>query len=212
VTAASFKFKYTGATFLVVLLVAVGVAALFLMRHAADTRSLGVLAENSARERLDPELAARARSVAAHAADSVAGAVRAGDTSGIQRRLQPFTDDGTVAALTLTSSSGQTLFSWQRGSVAASGALATTATAPVRTFAENIPGAVTPETLATLTVVLEQVAPVPSVGLDTRLHAATTERTRLTWWLALGLGVGGALLAAALMWRAVNRSSARWIP
>jgi diguanylate cyclase (GGDEF)-like protein/PAS domain S-box-containing protein len=204
VTAASFKFKYTGGTFLVVLLAALGVAALFLVRHAADTRSLGALAENAARERIDPELAARARSIAAHAADSVAGAVRASDTSGIQRRLQPFTDDRTVAALTLTSSSGQTLFSWKRGGAVAPGALSTTASAAVRTLAENIPGAVTPETLATLTVVLEQAAPVPTVGLDTRLQAATRERTRLTGWLALALGAVAALLAAALMWRAVN--------
>src|SRR5215469_4648555 len=134
VTAASFKFKYTGGTFLVVLLAALGVAALFFGRHAADTRSLTVLAENAARERIDPELAARARSIAAHAADSVAGAVRAADTSGIQRRLQPFTDDGTVAALTLTSGSGQILFSWLRGNAVAAGALTASASAPVRTL------------------------------------------------------------------------------
>src|SRR5262249_57639165 len=104
------KLKCGGGRFLRVLLAGLGVAALFLMRHDADTRSLSVLAENAARERIDPELAARANSIAAHAADSVAGAVRARDTSGIQRRLQPFTDDGTVAALTLTSGSGETLF------------------------------------------------------------------------------------------------------
>ncbi|HKD54198.1 MAG TPA: EAL domain-containing protein [Steroidobacteraceae bacterium] len=203
-TAASFKFKYAGGTFFLVLLAAVGIAALFLMRHAGDTRSLSAMAENAARERIDPELAARARSIASHAADSVAGAVRARDSSGIQRRLQPFTDDTTVTDLTLTAGSGQTLFSWRRGTAAAPGALSATASAPVRTLAENIPGAVTPETLATLSVVLEQAAPVPSVGLDTRLQAATTGRTRLTWWLALGLAGGAALLAAALMWRAVK--------
>src|SRR5215469_9951862 len=193
VTAASFKFKYTGGTFLVVLLAALGVAALFFGRHAADTRSLTVLAENAARERVDPELTARARSIAAHAADSVAGAVRAGDTSAIQRRLQPFTDDSTVAALTLTSSSGRILFTFLRSNAVAPGALSTTASTPVRTLAENIPGAVTPETLATLTVVLEQAAPVPSVGLDTRLLAANTERSRLTDWLALGLAAAASL-------------------
>jgi len=114
VTAATFKFKYAGAAFLVVLLAAAAVAALFLVRHAADTRSLGALAEHAARERVDPELQARAQSVAEHAADSVAGAVRAGDTSGMVRRLQPFMDDPTVTALTVTSRSGATLFQWQR--------------------------------------------------------------------------------------------------
>ena len=86
-TASSFKLKYAGATFIVVLLAAATVALLLFARHAADTRSLATLAERAARERVDPELQARARSVAAHAADSIAGAVRASDVSGLTRRL-----------------------------------------------------------------------------------------------------------------------------
>jgi diguanylate cyclase (GGDEF)-like protein/PAS domain S-box-containing protein len=204
VTAASFKFKYAGATFIVVLLAAVAVALLFLLRHSADTRSLSTLAEHAARERIDPELAARARSIAAHAADSIAGAVRAGDAGGVVRRLQPFIDDDTVAGLKVTSRSGQTLFEWHRGTATAPGALSTEASAPVRTLVENIPGAVTPETLANVTVALTQAAPVSGVGLAGRLEAATAQRTRFTWWLALALGATGALLAAALVWRAVT--------
>jgi diguanylate cyclase (GGDEF)-like protein/PAS domain S-box-containing protein len=205
VTAASFKLKYAGASFLVVLLVAAAIAALFLARHAADTRSLGALAEHDARERIDPELAARARSIAAHAADSIAGAVRAGDSSGVVRRLQPFIDDATVSSITVTARSGETLFEWHRGSAATPGALSTRAEAPVRTFVENIPGAVTPETLATLTIGLEQAAPVSAVTLAGRLQAANAERTRLTGWLALAVAAAGALAAAALLWRAVNK-------
>ena len=110
-TAATFKFKYAGAAFLVVLLAAAAIVSLLLVRDAADTRSLSALAENAARERLDPELQARARSVAAHAADSIAGAVRSGDTAGTVRRLQPFMDDDTVAGLTVTDLAGRTLFS-----------------------------------------------------------------------------------------------------
>ena len=204
-TAASFKLKYAGACFLVVLLAAAAIAALFLERHTADTRSLSALAENAARERVDPELAARALTLAAHAADSIAGAVRAGDTSGMVRRLQPFMDDATVSAISVTTRSGQKLFEWHRGVAAAPGALSTQAVAPVRTFVENIPGAATPETLASLTVVLDQAAPVPAATLSGRLQAATAQRTRLTWWLALSVAAAGALAAAALLWRAVNR-------
>jgi diguanylate cyclase (GGDEF)-like protein/PAS domain S-box-containing protein len=204
VTAGSFRIRYAGATFLVVLLAAVAVAALLLVRHAADTRALGALAESVARERVDPELAARARSVAAHAADSVAGAVRAQDGAGVVRRLQPFIDDPTVTALTLTTRSGQTLFRWQRSTQTAPGALRSQAEAPVRTLVENIPGAVTPETLATLSVVLEQAASVPSVGLARRLDAAGAASDRRSGWLALLLGAAGALGAAALVWRALN--------
>jgi diguanylate cyclase (GGDEF)-like protein/PAS domain S-box-containing protein len=204
VTAVSFKFKYAGATFLVVLLAAAAVAALLLMRHAADTRSFSALAERAARERVDPELQARGRSIAAHAADSVAGAVRAGDTNGVARRLQPFMDDATVAAVTLTSPTGRSLFEWHRGTATAPGTLTTQASAPVRTLVENIPGAVTPETLATLTVVLEEAAPAVSDGLAGRTDAVTARRTRLSGWLALALAGLGALLAAALVWRAVG--------
>ena len=203
-TAASFRLKYAIASFLVVLLAAVAVAALFMMRHAADARSLSGLAENAARERLEPELTARARSSAARGADAIAGAVRAGDAEGVVRRLQPLTDDPTVAQISVTSSSGRTLFSWHRDTAGAPGALTAQATAKVRTFAENIPGAATPETLATLTVKLEQVAPVPGVSLATRVEEVTGRRARVTWWLALAVGGAGALLAAALMWRAVS--------
>jgi diguanylate cyclase (GGDEF)-like protein/PAS domain S-box-containing protein len=204
-SAASFKFKYAGAAFLVVLLAATAIAVLFLAHRAAETRSLSTLAETAAREGIDPELAGRARSIAAHAADSIAGAVRAGDASGMVRRLQPFMDDGTVSSITVTSRSGQTLFSWQRPTSAAHGTLSTHADAPVRTFAENIPGAVTPETLATLTLTLDQAAPAPAAPLSGRLTAATADRTRLTSALAIALAAVGALAAAALLWRAVDR-------
>jgi diguanylate cyclase (GGDEF)-like protein/PAS domain S-box-containing protein len=205
VTASSFKLKYAGATFIVVLLAAATVALLLFARHAADTRSLATLAERAARERVDPELQARARSIAAHAADSIAGAVRASDVSGLTRRLQPFIDDDTVAAISVTSRTGQSLFSWHTGTAAAPGTLTTQASAPVRSLVENIPGAVTPETLANLTVVLRQAAAVPGVGIAGRLDADTLVRTRFTWWLALVAAAAGALGAALLVWRAVNR-------
>ncbi|HET9330856.1 MAG TPA: EAL domain-containing protein [Steroidobacteraceae bacterium] len=204
-TAATFKFKYAGAAFLVVLLAAAAIVSLLLVRDAADTRSLSALAENAARERVDPELQARARSVAAHAADSIAGAVRSGDTAGTARRLQPFMDDATVAGLTVTDLAGRTLFSWQRGAPLTPGTLSASASAPVRTLVENIPGAVTPETLATLSVALVQAAPVPQASLTGRLHAATAARTRLTLWLAFALAAAGALLGAALAWRTVSQ-------
>ena len=163
-TAASFRLKYAIASFLVVLLAAAAVALLFMVRHAADARALSALAEHAARERLDPELEARARSIAAHGADAIAGAVRAGDSAGVARRLQPFTDDATVAAIAVTANDGQTLLRWQRDAKAAPGALTAKAAAPVRTYAENIPGAPTPATLATLTVELVHAHPRSSIG------------------------------------------------
>src|ERR1700738_4790052 len=201
VTAATFKFKYSGAAFLVVVLAVAAVGTVLLVRHQADTRTLSVLAKRAARERVDPELQARAQSIAAHAADSIAGAGRAGDSSGVVRRLQPFIDDTTVAAITVRGNSGTRIFGWQRSAGATRGALSAQVTAPVRTFVESIPGAVTPETLASLTVVLEQAAPVPEVTLGGRLEAASAERTRLTWFLGLALAAVGGLAGAAPAWR-----------
>jgi len=201
VTAATFKFKYSGAAFLVVVLAAAAVATVLLVRHQADTRTLSALAERAARERVDPELQARAQSIAAHAADAIAGAVRAGDGGGVLRRLQPFIEDHTVAAVSVSTRSGKRIFNWRRSGGATPGALTVQVVAPVRTFVERIPGAVTPETLATLTVVLEQAAPVSEVSLGGWLEAAGTARWRLAWLLGFALTAAGGLAAAALAWR-----------
>ena len=130
-TADNFRLKYAIASFLVVLLAAAAVAALFMVRHAADARSFTALAEHAARERLGPELEARARSIAAHGADAVADAVRAGNADGIALRLQPFTDDATLAAITITGSGGRTLYSWHREAAAAPGSVTTPASAKI---------------------------------------------------------------------------------
>ena len=177
-TAASFKLRYAFAAFLVVLLAAAAVVSLFLVRHEADTHTLGALAEAVARERVTPELQARAASLAAHAADTIAGAVRSGDSAGTVRRLQRFSDDPTVAELAVTDSTGHSLFHWIRPEAPPSGALTAQASVPVRTYVENIPGAATPATLATLTLRLQQAAPVAGASVGGRLAAANHERAR----------------------------------
>jgi hypothetical protein len=47
VTAASFKFKYAGAAFGVVVLAAAAVGTVLLVRHQGDTRTLSALAERA---------------------------------------------------------------------------------------------------------------------------------------------------------------------
>jgi len=204
VTAASFKLRYAGAAFLTALLVAAAVAALLALRHQSDTSALGTLAEAAARERVGAELRARAASIAAHAADSVAGAVRAGDTAGIARHLQPFLDDPTVSAVAVANHLGGTLYSWERGTPAAPGAQSAQVTVPVRLVLETFPGAATPETLAELTVTLEQATPPAGEPLADRLAEASAARASLTWWLAVILATGGAAAAAWLAWRALH--------
>ena len=205
-TAASFKFKYAATAFLVVLIAATAVVArCFLCRHEADTRTLGNLAEQAAHERVTPELQARAQSLAAHAADAIAGAVRAGDASGMERRLQPFIDNPTVAALGVTTSTGP-------GAVplAARMPRAGRARSPPRRArrcarcVENIPGAVTPATLATLTrdaragrTGRRREPRRQPDGSERRAHAPT-------WLFALGARRPRRAARRRLAWRAMS--------
>ena len=199
-TTANFKFRYAGGAFLVVVLAAAAVSGVLALRHAADTRTLSLLAERTTRERLDPELQARAQSIAAHAADSIIGALRATDVNGMARRLQPFLDDATLSEISVTGSSGRRLFAWQRSAAPAPGALSAEVTAPVRAVIDGIP-----QTLGTVTVSLEQAAPVSEVSLAGRLQAESAGRTRLTWLLMVALAGSAALLAAALAWHVTQR-------
>jgi diguanylate cyclase (GGDEF)-like protein/PAS domain S-box-containing protein len=204
VTAASFKVRYAGAAFLIALLGAASVAALLIYRQAAETAALGALAEQASHERLQPELTARAQSVASHAADSIAGAVRAGDTAGIARRLQPYTADPTLVAASVIDRSGGTVYSYQRSAAGPAGAQRATVSAPVHLLVESFPGAPTPETLATLRLTLEQEAAPAEPPLAGRLAAFNSQHLRFTWWLAIVFAGGAALIAAALAWRAVR--------
>ena len=203
-TTASFKFRYAGAAFMVALVIAAAIAALFLFRDAGDTRNLGTLAERIARERFDPELQARAQSLGGHAADSIAGPLRARDIGGVARKLQPFLDDPTLVSLEVTDTSGTTLFRWQRPGGATKAALSTHAVVPVQAMVENIPGAATPQTFATLGLVIEQAAAMPQISLGSRLQAATSERERATLLFALALAGLGATFGAILIWRATH--------
>ncbi|HUL47457.1 MAG TPA: EAL domain-containing protein [Steroidobacteraceae bacterium] len=207
-TAASFKFRYAGAAFLTALLTCAAVALLLILRQQAESSTLSTLAEATAKERVGAELKARAQSIASHAADSVAGAVRAQDTAGIARRLQPFLDDPTVTALSVDNRLGGTLYSWDRGTAPTPGAQSAQAVAPVRLMMESFPGATTPETLAQLAVTLEQTSPVAAAPLSGQLAALSGSRSDLTWWLALLVALGGGIASALLAWRALSELQA----
>jgi diguanylate cyclase (GGDEF)-like protein/PAS domain S-box-containing protein len=203
VTASSFKFRYAGAAFLTALLAAGAVAALLILRHQAESSDLSTLAQAAAGEQVSAELKARAQSVASHAADSIAGAVRAQDTAGIARRLQPFLEDPTVSAVSVDNRLGGTLYSWERGTPPATGTLSAQAVAPVRLMMESFPGATTPERLAQLTLTLDEMPPPASVPLGSRLIALGASNAGATWWLALLVALGGGVAAAVLAWRAL---------
>ncbi len=203
-TSASFKLRYASAAFLTALLAAAAVAALLMLRQQSETAALAGLADAAARERVGAELEARAQSIAAHAADSVAGPVRAGDSAGIDRRLQPFRDDPTVASISVDNSFGGTLYSFERSPPPASGAQTAQVSVPVRLMTETAPGATSPGTLATLSVTLGSAAPAAAVPLGGELRALRAARASLSWWLALLVALGGGVAAAALAWRALN--------
>ena len=204
-TAVSLKLKYATAAFVAVLLAMAAVTVLLVWQHDSDTRHLGAMAEDTARESLDVELRARASSTAAHAADSITNSIRTRDTVTVARRLLPFIEDPTVAAITVMDSTGTVIYTWHRSVQPQKGVLQAEATEPVRTLVENIPGAATPETFGTVKVLLEQAAPVPETSLTGRLVAASASQSHLALILAGVLALLVGLVGAAIAWRAAHK-------
>src|SRR3984885_5593510 len=203
--AVSLKLKYAIAAFVAVLLAMAAVTVLLVWQHDSDTRHLGAMAEDTNRESLDVELRARASSTAAHAADSITNSIRTRDTVTVARRLLPFIEAPTVAAITVMDSTGSVIYTWHRSVQPQKGVLQAEATEPVRTLVENIPGAATPETFGTVKVLLEQAAPVPETSLTGRLVAASASQAHLALVLAGVLALLVGLVGAAIAWRAAHR-------
>jgi diguanylate cyclase (GGDEF)-like protein/PAS domain S-box-containing protein len=201
VTAVSLKLKYASAAFLVVVLAIALVTAVLAWQHDVGTRLLGNVAENTARDRVAVELRARADATAAHAAESIVSAVRLRDTATIARHLQPFADDSTVSAITVTDVDGNALYSWRRPTQHP-GALELEATEPVRDLIDTLPGIQTPKTFGQVSITLEQVYPDAATSLKGRMAAAETDQVRNGLLWAGGLALAGGLAGAALAWRA----------
>jgi diguanylate cyclase (GGDEF)-like protein/PAS domain S-box-containing protein len=197
----SLKLKYAAAAFLVVVLAIAVVTGVLGWQHDVSTRLLGNVAENTARDRVAIELRARVAATAAHAADTVSGAVRARDTAGIARHLQQFADDSTVSAITVTDTDGNALYRWKRPTPHP-GALELEATEPVRELVESIPGVKTPKTFGQLTIAVEQVYPVGATTLRGRIAAADADQLRLALVLAGAFALAAGLIGAGLAWRA----------
>ena len=113
-TAVSLKLKYASAAFVAVLVAMAAVTVLLVWQHDTDTRHLGAMAEDTAREGVDVELRARASRTAAHAADSITNPIRTRDTVTVARRFLPFIEDPTVAAITVMDSTGTVVYTWHR--------------------------------------------------------------------------------------------------
>jgi len=204
VSAVSLKLKYAAAAFLVVVLAVAVVTGVLGWQHDVSTRLLGNVAENTARDRVAIELRARAAATAAHAADTVSGAVRARDTAGISRHLQQFADDSTVSTITVTDTEGNALYRWKRPT-SHPGALEFEATEPVRELVESIPGVKTPKTFGQLTIAVEQVYPVGATTLRGRISAADADQLRLALIMAGAFALAAGLIGAALAWRAGHK-------
>ena len=203
-SAVSLKLKYAAAAFLVVVLAVAVVTGVLGWQHDVSTRLLGNVAENTARDRVAIELRARAAATAAHAADTVSGAVRARDTAGISRHLQQFADDSTVSTITVTDTEGNALYRWKRPT-SHPGALEFEATEPVRELVESIPGVKTPKTFGQLTIAVEQVYPVGATTLRGRISAADADQLRLALIMAGAFALAAGLIGAALAWRAGHK-------
>jgi diguanylate cyclase (GGDEF)-like protein/PAS domain S-box-containing protein len=203
-SAVSLKLKYAAAAFLVVVVAVAVVTGVLAWQHDVSTRLLGNVAENTARDRVAIELRARVAATAAHAAETVSGAVRTRDTAGIARHLQQFADDSTVSSITVTDTEGNALYRWKRPTPHP-GALEFEATEPVRELVESIPGVKTPKTFGELTIAVEQVYPVGATTLRGRIAAADADQLRLALIMAAGFALAAGLIGAGLAWRAGHK-------
>jgi diguanylate cyclase (GGDEF)-like protein/PAS domain S-box-containing protein len=204
VTAVSLKLKYAGAAFLVVVFAVAVITAVLTWQHDVGARLVGEVAENTARDRVAVELRARVAATASHAAEAVAGAVRARDIAALSQRLQPFADDETVSAITVKDTQGDALYRWRRPALHP-GALQFEATEPVREMVESIPGAATPKTFGQLSITIEQVSATAATNLPGRMAAADAGQMRLALIMAGGLAALAGLIGAGLAWRAGRR-------
>jgi diguanylate cyclase (GGDEF)-like protein/PAS domain S-box-containing protein len=201
----SLKLKYAGAAFVAVLLGTLVVIALLTWQHRADEKRLVGLAQGVTRDRVALELQARAAATARHAADAAAPALDPADTEALAHRMQPFTDDGTLAAITVRGVGGDVLYQWHRETQPAPASLQMQSVEPIRTMVESIPGAATPRTLGEVRVMLSQASPASSTGFFERMATASRDDLQTALLTASGLGLLGALIGAALGWRAGRR-------
>src|SRR5579864_2739924 len=203
-TATSLKLRFAGAAFAMVVCAIAAVAAIFLWQHDVGTRRLGAVAENTARDRVAKELRARVDAIATHAADTLVQPVRKRDTEAITRNLQPFAQDPTVSAITVTDPAGFVIYRWRRPE-ANTQALQVQASEAIRGPVETIPGAAMPQTFGRVEVTVQQVAGNDAGNLAGRLSAAGAEQSRTAMLLAAGLALAGGLVGAALAWRTGRR-------
>jgi diguanylate cyclase (GGDEF)-like protein/PAS domain S-box-containing protein len=202
VNTVSLKLKYAAAAFLAVTSGTLVVLALLAWQHRADEGRLATLAQGVTRDRVALELQARANAVAKHAADAAAEAMRPSESAGLERRMQPFTDDRTLASLTVRNNAGDVLYQWHREQTPSSESLQIQGIQPIRTMVESIPGVTTPKTMGEARVVLTQTAPVSRASLRERMKSAGRGDLQMALLIAGGLGLLGSLLGAWLGWRA----------
>ncbi|MEP7243064.1 MAG: EAL domain-containing protein [Gammaproteobacteria bacterium] len=198
----SLKLKYAAAAFVAVLLGTLVVMALLGWQHRQDSRQLGALAQGYARDRVALELQARANSTARHAAENSATLMDPSDSDALARRMQTFTEDVSVAALTVRNTSGEVLFQWHREGSAPPDSLQLQGVESIRAMVESIPGAATPKTLGEVRVVLRQAVPAGGPGILERVKDVSRNDLRTALTFAGILALFGALIGAAIGWRA----------
>jgi diguanylate cyclase (GGDEF)-like protein/PAS domain S-box-containing protein len=198
VNTVSLKFKYAGAAFLAAMLGTLVVIGLLAWQHRSVEQRMVGLAQGMTRDRVALELQARANTTARHAAEAAAGAVGFTDSEVLQPRMQPFTDDPTLAALTVRNANGDVMFEWRREVAPAPGSLQMQAIEPIRTMVESIPGAATPRTLGEVRIVMTPASAASGGGWA----GAGRGDLQNALLLAGGLGIIAALIGAALGWRA----------
>jgi diguanylate cyclase (GGDEF)-like protein/PAS domain S-box-containing protein len=198
----SLKLKYVSAALAAALLGTLTVVALLVWQHRADSQRFAALAQNEAATRVASELQARANTLARHVAQSAADVMAPADEEALSGRMQPFTDDATLASLTVRNVAGDVLYGWHRPGDTGVQTPQAAAVYPVRTMVETFPGTVTPRTLGEARVVVRPTIPTGATGFMQQVNAATRVDLQTSLLVASTLGLLGALVAGVFAWRA----------
>jgi len=200
VSAISLKLKFATAALLAAAIAVVAFGGVLLWEHVSVTDNLAVVAADAARQRVRPEVEARAAAAATQAAAVLSGAIAERDAGAIRAAMQPFTRD--AVHLVVKDNDGVPLYEWDAPRAAAASAAAT-ATAPVMHEAEDPRQA--PRRIGQVEVAM---LPVPGGGgdlLPATVRRAGSANLRNALLLTAALGAAGAALGAILAWRTGRR-------
>jgi len=199
----SLKLKYVAIAIAAVVAASLLLGGLLLWHARAESQLLSSIATTEYRGAIGEELQARAASIAAHAAESAAPALLAGDRNALAARLSRIGDDAAIIGIEVLDAQGQPAYSLERPPATGTPVITRSATQPIRAQVPGFPGTTAPRTLGTVRVALATQDTSPA-EVAAPLAAAGRATLRRALFVLGGLLLAGLIGAVALAWWAAR--------